>query len=405
MTKVYIIGAGPGAYHFETILGKAKIEECQVLIGENRILSGFQTEGKVLYPIAGAVEVEKRIRMHVADGPIGVVVSGDSGFYSLTKSLIPLIHDLSVQIIPGISSIQLMAAELGISWEDAALHSVHGRRQPVLAAVAHHEKTFILLDHEQNPKTLCQEFIDAGFENLKIAVGERLSYSDQRILQGLPRDFLKDSFSDLSVMLVVNDSPLNPSFYTPGMEDDRFIRGEVPMTKGEIRALSLSKLQIKPGDVLYDIGAGTGSVSVEMSFSAPEGRVYAIEKNPKGIELLDQNKKRFRRYNLEIIPGYAPEALSDLPPPDRVFIGGSSGRLSEIIQAVYQKNREARVVINAITVETLAEAISYYKERREYQMEILSVSIAHGEKIGNSHLMKGQNPIYILTAKKNEEEN
>lgn len=405
MTKVYIIGAGPGAYHFETILGKAKIEECQVLIGENRILSGFQTEGKVLYPIAGAVEVEKRIRMHVADGPIGVVVSGDSGFYSLTKSLIPLIHDLSVQIIPGISSIQLMAAELGISWEDAALHSVHGRRQPVLAAVAHHEKTFILLDHEQNPKTLCQEFIDAGFENLKVAVGERLSYSDQRILQGLPRDFLKDSFSDLSVMLVVNDSPLNPSFYTPGMEDDRFIRGEVPMTKGEIRALSLSKLQIKPGDVLYDIGAGTGSVSVEMSFSAPEGRVYAIEKNPKGIELLDQNKKRFRRYNLEIIPGYAPEALSDLPPPDRVFIGGSSGRLSEIIQAVYQKNREARVVINAITVETLTEAISYYKDRREYQMEILSVSIAHGEKIGNSHLMKGQNPIYILTAKKNEEEN
>lgn len=189
-------------------------------------------------------------------------------------------------------------------------------------------------------------------------------------------------------------------FQTPGIPDDLFIRGDLPMTKEEVRAVTISKLRLKRDNVVWDIGAGTGSLSIEAGLIADQGSIWAIEKESEGIELVNRNCEQFGVENIELINGEAPGALLDLPAPDRVIIGGSGGQLEEILSIV-DKNMaiEGRVVINAITLETLLaakEALS----RLNYNFNIITVSITRTKEVGNYHMLKAQNPIYIIAGER-----
>lgn len=182
-----------------------------------------------------------------------------------------------------------------------------------------------------------------------------------------------------------------------GIPDEEFIRGKVPMTKEEIRILSVVKLQLDNDSVVYDIGAGTGSVAVEMAGQCPKGMVYAIEKNPEAVSLIGKNKDKFGVCNMEIIEGTAPRCLSDLPKPTHVFIGGSSGNLLEIIRIVREKNFDARFVVNAVTLETLAQLQKIPEVFPEYaDMEVVQVGISKSRAVGNYHLMCAENPVYVV---------
>lgn len=179
------------------------------------------------------------------------------------------------------------------------------------------------------------------------------------------------------------------------MRDEWFIRGKVPMTKSEVRAVSISRLELAPDSVLWDVGAGTGSVSVEASFLLPEGQVYAVEKNPQAVELIRRNREKFGRDNLTVISGDAPGALGQLPDPTHVFLGGSGGRMGEILDLAMGRNPRVRVVINIISLESLGEAVSWL-ERRKISGEIVSLQTARGRRAGRYHLMEGQNPVYVI---------
>ena len=179
------------------------------------------------------------------------------------------------------------------------------------------------------------------------------------------------------------------------MRDEWFIRGKVPMTKSEVRAVSISRLELTPDSVLWDVGAGTGSVSVEASFLLPEGQVYAVEKNPQAVELIRRNREKFGRDNLTVVPGDAPGALGQLPDPTHVFLGGSGGRMGEILDLAMGRNPGVRVVINTISLESLGEAVSWL-ERRKISGEIVSLQTARGRRAGRYHLMEGQNPVYVI---------
>ncbi len=180
------------------------------------------------------------------------------------------------------------------------------------------------------------------------------------------------------------------------MKDEAFIRGKVPMTKSEVRAVALSKLELLDGGIAYDVGAGTGSVAVEMALSMKHGHVYAVEEKEEGCELIRQNKERFGLHNLTVVQGRAPEALEGLPAPDRVFIGGSRGELAEILDLVREKNPSARIVANVISLETLA-VITRYLQERETEAEVVSIQVARAKKLGAYHLMEGQNPVWLIT--------
>ena len=180
------------------------------------------------------------------------------------------------------------------------------------------------------------------------------------------------------------------------MRDESFIRGDVPMTKSEIRAVSISKLELEPDSVLYDIGAGTGSVSIEAARELPGGTVYAIERNPKALELLRQNKEKFHTEQMVLVAGEAPEAMEALPVPTHAFLGGTGGRSLEIMERLLKKNPDMRIVINVIALESLNQIMGSLKQLGK-EPEVALISVSKARKMGNYHLMQGQNPVYVIS--------
>lgn len=187
------------------------------------------------------------------------------------------------------------------------------------------------------------------------------------------------------------------------MKDTEFIRGKIPMTKSEVRAVSLSKLNLRDESILYDIGAGTGSVAVEAALSMRYGHVYAIEQKEEGCRLIQENLDRFGLDKVTVVRGEAPDVLAGLPVPDRVFVGGSGGRMAEILDFVRKRNPQAQIVINVAALETLAVVGSYLKEQG-IPAEIVSIQVAKAQALGSYHLMQGQNPVYIVTIEGGEQE-
>ncbi len=186
------------------------------------------------------------------------------------------------------------------------------------------------------------------------------------------------------------------------MKDECFVRGDVPMTKSEVRAIVLSKLEPEQDSIVYDIGAGTGSVSVEAALAAPGGHVYAFERKEEGCRLIRENAEKFSVKNVTVVPGTVPESLLEglehhrFPKPDRVFVGGSGGKLEEILDILRKENPSVRIVTDVIALETLS-VIADYVKRHQLDAEFVSVQISRSKKLGGYHLMQGMNPVYVVT--------
>lgn len=189
----------------------------------------------------------------------------------------------------------------------------------------------------------------------------------------------------------------------PGIADQEFIRGDVPMTKEEIRAQTLCKAKIQPWHIVYDIGAGTGSICVEAALMAYAGKVYAVERDAEGIDLIKQNAGRFGLDNVIAVHGEAPQALESLPAPDVVIIGGSGGALEEIIDVCGSKlSGGGKIIINAVTLETLCKAQGYFAQNPEYGVDFTCLSVTKMLPTGASHIFRAHNPVYIITATKDD---
>jgi precorrin-6Y C5,15-methyltransferase (decarboxylating) len=285
-----------------------------------------------------------------------------------------------------------------MSWDNIRIISSHGRDANVLGAVMTNNKTFILTGGEHSVKSICNLLHNNNLGQLDVYVGENLSYENECIVKSTVEELTFMDFENLSVMIVINNNILKGEYTTHGIEDTEFVRDEVPMTKGEVRSVSLSKLKLKENQTVYDIGAGTGSVSIEMALRCTQGIVYAIEKNEQAIELIKKNKKKFGANNLKIIKAEAPMGIEKLPPPDRVFIGGSSGNMESIVETVLKKNPKVRIVINVITIETLSEVVNCFKKFNLKNVDIVQLSISKSKKVGQYNMMIGQNPVFILSA-------
>ena len=391
--KVYLIGVGMGNPDTMTAEALEAVRACPVLVGAPRLLERWAQDHDCVPLIAGADIAEYIGKQQ--EGPIGVLLSGDTGFYSGAKRLWALLEDHEVVTLPGISSLSYFCAKLHTDWQDVKIVSAHGRSHNVVGEIQRNGRTFALTGGSTKVQDICRELTGRGLGDVTVSVGERLSYPDERVVTGTAAELAEETFADLSVLLAVNPRPVTRPWNGSGLPDDAFLRGNVPMTKEEVRALALSKLRLAERHVVWDVGAGTGSVSVECALSCPAGRVFAVEKKEEALALLEENKERFQVANLSIVAGTAPEALKDLPAPDRVFIGGTSGELGEILDVIFDKNPAARVVCTAVTLETVAEAARLFAHLEGADM--VQVSATRTRSAGRYHLMDAQNPVWIFS--------
>lgn len=401
MLRVNIVGIGPGNPELLTGAAIKAIKESNILIGDKRMLAAFAEADKKTYDtIKTADIVEIAASANPEKDVLAVLVSGDVGFFSLAKTISGKLPDCECVRYCGISSLVYFAAKLQLSWDDAKIVSMHGRKQNLVAAVAENKKVFSLTGGEHTPQMLCAQLCEHGLDDVQVYVGENLSYPEENITVGTAAEISKQNFPSLSVMMVINDQAAKYQPVVHGLADELFTRSKVPMTKQEVRSVSMSKLMPKVTDKIYDIGAGTGSCSVELALLANKGQVWAFERNPEAVALIHKNKDLFGIENLEVIAGEALENIKNMPAPDCVFVGGSGGDLCEMLDIIYAKNSDCRVVINAITIETLAEVADYYKKHQDYSLEIVNVCVARSRKLGSYNLMMAQNPVYVMTALK-----
>lgn len=394
--NVTLIGMGSGQPENLTLQGLAVLRQADLILGARRLLAVLPagcTENR-----AAAYrpdEVAELLQTSGAENAV-LVYSGDTGFYSGASSMMEKLEALGVRarVLPGLSSIQLLAAALGRPWQGWNLVSAHGRTCDPVAECMQGRPTFFLTGGSEDPATLCAQLAAEGFGDVQAVVGQCLGTPEEKIFRGSVKELAAGRFNSLSVLLVEAAEVLPRR--APGLPDEAFERGDVPMTKQEVRAAVLAKLAVRPEDILWDVGAGTGSVSVELALAAPRGRVYAVECRPEGCALIKANREKFRTRNLVLVEGLAPAALSDLPAPDAVFIGGSKGSLAAIVDAALDKNPDARICVSAIALESLSAAVAALTAKGR-TVQVSQIAVSRARAVGGLHLMMAQNPIYLIT--------
>jgi len=400
--KVTLVGIGTGSRDMLTLEAERAIRKADLICGADRMVEAVQDicgESADFFKEYAVDVLFSYMEEHIEYKDMVIVYSGDIGFFSGAKKMLGKLQETShyeCQCIPGIASPIYLMAKLGISWEDVCMTSVHGREENLIGRVREHRKVVTLLGGERTLEKLCQLLLENQLEQVEITVGERLSYEDEKILTGKPEELLRESCDSLSVAYIEN--PMADGYIvTHGIEDEQFLRGKAPMTKMEVRSVSLSKLQLTLHAVCYDIGAGTGSISIEMARQASLGMVYAIEKESDACNLMEQNQKKFGITNMKIQYGRALDVMDTLPTPTHAFIGGSSGDMEEILQKLFSRNPKMRVVINVITLDTLSQILQFVKNRTELYGEYVQLNVSKNKEVGNYQMMMGQNPVYVIT--------
>lgn len=395
---VTICGIGMGDNGTMTLAVKDAIEKADICIGASRLLDSTLPTGKKSLTEINSEKIADFIETHPEYRNIAVLMSGDTGFYSGATRLNTLLKERNIDadILCGISSAVYFCSRIGVPWQDMAMHSAHGRKCNFTNIIMREPRSFFLLGGEVGVNEFLNALSENNLGNVQVFVGENLSYPDEKITTGTADELKDKGFSSLAVIVTVNKEAAN-YVVTAGIGDDKFIRGETPMTKEEVRAITIAKLGLSKDSVIYDIGAGTGSVSIECALQSYHGHVFAIEKNTAGCELIEQNAKKFGVSNISVIEGTAPEALENLPTATHAFIGGSSGNMKEIIDNLLQKNKNIRIVINTVTLESLAEAVEITKTAAVTDFDVVQVNIAKNRKAGKYNLMTAQNPVYVIS--------
>lgn len=410
--EISLTGVGMGSREGLTLQAAEIIETADIVFGAARLLESLGIGGRA-YPYYLAEDILPRLeelyQANAADRVrVAVLFSGDSGFYSGCEKLAGRLREwaetrkgVQIRLYPGISSVSCLAAATGHSWQDAGIVSAHGRDRAawsgeLLRAVGQHSKTFVLTSGVADVQAV-GALLSGEKGKFEVITGYRLSCPEEEIARRTPEECGKLSREGLYTCLILRKANPEACRVTHGLPDSCFVRGEVPMTKEEVREVAVCKLRLTEGAVVYDIGSGTGSVAVEIAGCSPDISVYAIEHKDRAVELIQRNKEQFGLRNLTVVRAHAPEGLEGLPVPTHAFIGGSDGRLKEILAWLRRQNPGVRAVVTAVSLETVAELESVLNGPGIAEAETVCLQVSRAGKLGRYHMMQAENPVYIVS--------
>ncbi|MBR6404055.1 MAG: precorrin-6A reductase [Eubacterium sp.] len=409
--NIILAGIGCGSEECLTVEVKNAIDKADYIFGAERMLK-IVSSNALKYPYYLAKDIipilEQIKEESVSDSNIVILFSGDPGFYSGAEKMYQALIEKfpSVKILPGISSITLLSAKIGISWQDAKILSLHGIdeniwRPQLIDAVRYNKKIFFICSGVKDIRRVGDilEEKDNVSSHISIYVGYQLSYSNESISTPTIRELQNFTEEGLYVCAIINDSIDNKTL-TPNIKDSEFLRSEqprIPMTKEDIRHLSVCRMNLKAGDVVYDIGSGTGSVAIEIASLSSDIKVYAVECKDEAVSLIKNNVSKFGLNNIEVFQKTAPEGLELLVKADVAFIGGSRGHLRDILQKLYEINPNMRVVMNAVSMESITEMNAALKEYPVTDINISQVAVTNIKELGDYHMMQANNPVFIYS--------
>ena len=415
MSRLTVAGIGPGEADYILPAVIKKMKKAHTVIAAKRILpvlkelcqdvnseANSENSKPVFLAMGKIKDTLEQIGEILSKGQdVVMAVSGDPLMYSLYRTICndPISEGWEVDLIPGVGSLQMLGAAFGETMEEALIISVHGRAKTagsIALAVAENPKVFFLCSKEQGPAWLSQIMLDYQMDHVTVCAGANLSYEDELLESGTPEEMVQKEFPSLCVAMIKNPEPhqiVRPCF----LSDEDFERDKTPMTKEEIRVLILHKMKLHPDDIVWDIGAGTGSVSIECARQVPFGTVHSVERTETAVKLIYKNKEKFSADNLFIYEGDAAKTACTLPEPDKVFIGGSGKELSQILETIAAFPKKIKVVISAVTIETIAEA-NELLGKYDTDFDVIQATVGRDRKIGSYHIMDTNNPVMIFTA-------
>ena len=402
MKTIYVIGAGIEGQEGFSRRALELVEQAELMIGGARQLALFPefsgetlTIGTDLSPV-----VECLLK---AEAPVVVLASGDPLFFGIGRYLLRNLPDADIEFVPNVSSVQYAFAKIREPWDDAVFVSAHGRgMKGAVDQVVAHDKIAILTDEVNTPRAIATELLERGRDGYSAYLCENLGTAEETITHTDLKGLLDIPAAALNVLILVKEYEAGDDGAGPclGIPDEDFATVKKLITKEEVRAVSLAKLRLRQDMTLWDIGAGSGSVSIEADHLMPNGRVFAVERNSQCLAFFKENLQKFNSRNITLIEEEAPACLDDLPDPDRVFVGGSGGHLWKILAAVDARlSTGGRVVLNAVTLDALTSATDFF-ENANYELEVTTVNISRTRPLTDYKMFEAFNPVFVMAAVK-----
>ncbi len=406
--KIYIIGVAPDGVATLPPQACDLINGAEIIMGSQRLLDMFPSlTGEKIAIRNNLAEVTGLINRNLGDKRIVVLASGDPNFYGIAGYLTGKLGKDMVDIIPNVSSMQVAFARIKESWEDAALVSVHSRPiEDIVETVRSNHKVGIFTDDEHTPAAVARVLLEHGVDGYRAYVCQNLGSQDEKVVVTDLRGLGEIEFSPLNVLILLRDTEKPAGALSSrylGIPDEEFHQRRPKdglITKQEVRAISIAKMRLTENSVVWDIGAGSGAISVEASFLVGKGRVYAIEKNDADVTIIKKNLRKFDVPNVEVMQSFAPDGLSKLPDPAAVFIGGSGGRMEDILDLVCRRLKPGgRIVINIVALENLEAAVNALKARG-FVPDVTLVNVARSTGIMELTRFEALNPVFVVAAGK-----
>jgi precorrin-6B C5,15-methyltransferase / cobalt-precorrin-6B C5,C15-methyltransferase len=399
MIPVQVVGLGMSPADL-TPMAWEIIRQAQVLMGGRRLLDYFPEHRAMKIPLGKDPEGTLRQLQPLAEVKrVVVLASGDPNFYGIGPLVVKVLGAEQVVIHPNLTTAQTACARLKVPWQDATIISLHGRSwEPLIAALGKPSPLIIYTDPVHTPGEIARFLLARGLTKARLCVAEDLGQETERVTWMSLAESLKRDFSPLNLVVVTEADKVvsSGSHLHLGLPEEVLVHQAGLITKTEVRAVVLAKLKLLPGQVLWDVGAGCGSVGLEASLLIPNGKIFAVERHPERAAQINANRDKFGVYNLEVVCAPAPLCLAALPDPQRIFVGGGGPEIGVIVrEGMRRLTSGGRVVVTAALLETL-ETVRKVLTEAGWEVEVVHLQVSRSYPLAGGSALQALNPVWII---------